>query len=127
MASKTAVIAWSTPPLSLSRSDNICFYSDFELLLVLRGSGEDGQLGIGNIEEKEWVCSIDALSSEKVCSVVAGSRNSLAICEDGKVFLNPFTLYSTVLILNSSGVQASSFSSFLVLGSVLMMFLIGFE
>lgn len=60
MASKTAVIAW--------------------------GSGEDGQLGIGNIEEKEWVCSIDPLSSEKVCSVVAGSRNSLAICEDGKLF-----------------------------------------
>ncbi|KAG6392632.1 hypothetical protein SASPL_146856 [Salvia splendens] len=60
MASKTAVIAW--------------------------GSGEDGQLGIGNNEEREWVCTIEALSSEKVCSVVAGSRNSLAICEDGKLF-----------------------------------------
>ncbi|XP_057784120.1 ultraviolet-B receptor UVR8-like [Salvia miltiorrhiza] len=60
MASKTAVVAW--------------------------GSGEDGQLGIGNNEEKEWVCTIDALSSEKICSVVAGSRNSLAICEDGKLF-----------------------------------------
>ncbi|KAI3451752.1 hypothetical protein Pfo_008417 [Paulownia fortunei] len=60
MASKTAVIAW--------------------------GSGEDGQLGIGNNEEKEWVCTITALRSENVCSVVAGSRNSLAICEDGKLF-----------------------------------------
>ncbi|XP_060191431.1 ultraviolet-B receptor UVR8-like [Lycium barbarum] len=60
MASRTAVIAW--------------------------GSGEDGQLGIGNNEEKEWVCTIKALKSEKVSSVVAGSRNSLAICEDGKLF-----------------------------------------
>lgn len=60
MASKTAVIAW--------------------------GSGEDGQLGIGNTEEKEWVCAIPALRSENVSSVVAGSRNSLAICEDGKLF-----------------------------------------
>lgn len=60
MASRTAVIAW--------------------------GSGEDGQLGIGNNEEKEWVCTIEALKSENVSSVVAGSRNSLAICEDGKLF-----------------------------------------
>lgn len=60
MASRNAVIAW--------------------------GSGEDGQLGIGNNEEKEWVCSIKALESEKVSSVVAGSRNSLAICEDGRLF-----------------------------------------
>ncbi|XP_073033061.1 ultraviolet-B receptor UVR8-like isoform X1 [Primulina eburnea] len=60
MASKTVVIAW--------------------------GSGEDGQLGIGNSEEKEWVCAISALSSSNVCSVVAGSRNSLAICDDGKLF-----------------------------------------
>ncbi|KAA8547815.1 hypothetical protein F0562_004244 [Nyssa sinensis] len=60
MASKTAVIAW--------------------------GSGEDGQLGIGDNEEKEWVCTINSLQSQKVRSVVAGSRNSLAICEDGKLF-----------------------------------------
>ncbi|XP_075475333.1 ultraviolet-B receptor UVR8-like [Primulina tabacum] len=59
MASKTVVIAW--------------------------GSGEDGQMGIGNSEEKEWVCAISALGSSNVCSVVAGSRNSLAICDDGKV------------------------------------------
>ncbi|KAK4368002.1 hypothetical protein RND71_011794 [Anisodus tanguticus] len=60
MASRTAVIAW--------------------------GSGEDGQLGIGNNEERECVCTIKALKNEKVSSVVAGSRNSLAICEDGKLF-----------------------------------------
>ncbi|KAG8384068.1 hypothetical protein BUALT_Bualt04G0079600 [Buddleja alternifolia] len=60
MASKPAVIAW--------------------------GSGEDGQLGIGNNEEKEWVCTITALRNQNVSSVVAGSRNSLAICEDGKLF-----------------------------------------
>ncbi|KZV53871.1 hypothetical protein F511_00137 [Dorcoceras hygrometricum] len=60
MASMTAVIAW--------------------------GSGEDGQLGIGNSEEKEWVCAISSLNSSNVCSVVAGSRNSLGICADGKLF-----------------------------------------
>ncbi|KAL2531582.1 Regulator of chromosome condensation (RCC1) family protein [Abeliophyllum distichum] len=51
-----------------------------------QGSGEDGQLGIGNNEEKEWVCTIASFLSNKVSSVVAGSRNSLAICEDGKLF-----------------------------------------
>lgn len=50
------------------------------------GSGEDGQLGIGNNEEREWVCAITVLHSETVRSVVAGSRNSLAICDDGKLF-----------------------------------------
>ncbi|KAL6520094.1 hypothetical protein OROHE_017237 [Orobanche hederae] len=60
MASKAAVIAW--------------------------GSGEDGQLGIGTNEEKEFVCTITPLRSRSVYSVVAGSRNSLAICEDGKLF-----------------------------------------
>lgn len=55
------------------------------LSLSPRGSGEDGQLGIGNNEEREWVCAITALHSETVRSVVAGSRNSLAICDDGKV------------------------------------------
>jgi hypothetical protein len=50
-----------------------------------RGSGEDGQLGIGTNEDKEWVCTVKALPSQRVRSVVAGSRNSLAICHDGKV------------------------------------------
>lgn len=53
--------------------------------IISWGSGEDGQLGIGNNEEKEWVCAVKALAAQNVCSVVAGSRNSLAICEDGKV------------------------------------------
>ncbi|KAK3035227.1 hypothetical protein RJ639_033861 [Escallonia herrerae] len=60
MASNTAVIAW--------------------------GSGEDGQLGIGNNEERDWVCTVKALPPDNVRSVVAGSRNSLAICQDGKLF-----------------------------------------
>ncbi|XP_022862564.1 ultraviolet-B receptor UVR8-like [Olea europaea var. sylvestris] len=60
MASKTAVISW--------------------------GSGEDGQLGLGNNEERERVCTITSLLSNEVSSVVAGSRNSLAICADGKLF-----------------------------------------
>lgn len=52
---------------------------------VDRGSGEDGQLGTGNNDDKDRVCIVKALESEKVRSVVGGSRNSLAICEDGKV------------------------------------------
>lgn len=55
-------------------------------IILAWGSGEDGQLGIGNIEEKDWVCSINALDNQRVSAVVAGSRNSLAICEDGKLF-----------------------------------------
>ncbi|XP_004304140.1 PREDICTED: ultraviolet-B receptor UVR8 [Fragaria vesca subsp. vesca] len=60
MASDTAIIAW--------------------------GSGEDGQLGIGCNDDKELVCVVTALESQTVRSVVAGSRNSLAICDDGKLF-----------------------------------------
>jgi hypothetical protein len=54
-------------------------------VFICRGSGEDGQLGIGTNEDKEWVCTVKALPSQRVRSVVAGSRNSLAICHDGKV------------------------------------------
>ncbi|XP_023915752.1 ultraviolet-B receptor UVR8 [Quercus suber] len=54
--------------------------------IIAWGSGEDGQLGIGNNEEKEWAYPIKALDSYSVRSVVAGSRNSLAICDDGKLF-----------------------------------------
>lgn len=50
-----------------------------------RGSGEDGQLGMGDWEEKDWVYSIRSLESKNVVAVVAGSRNSLAICENGNV------------------------------------------
>ncbi|KAJ6369719.1 hypothetical protein OIU76_028046 [Salix suchowensis] len=57
-----------------------------ESSVIAWGSGEDGQLGIGNNEDKEWVCVVKALEPYKVRSVVAGSRNSLAICDDGKLF-----------------------------------------
>ncbi|KAL0720037.1 hypothetical protein Bca4012_069361 [Brassica carinata] len=51
-----------------------------------RGSGEDGQLGIGTNEEKEWACVVETLEPYSVRSVVSGSRNSLAICHDGSMF-----------------------------------------
>ncbi|EFJ13051.1 hypothetical protein SELMODRAFT_182077 [Selaginella moellendorffii] len=60
MASRTCVLAW--------------------------GAGEDGQLGLGNLQDKDSVCVVDALRDHNVVSVVAGSRNSLAICEDGRLF-----------------------------------------
>lgn len=52
---------------------------------MLRGSGEDGQLGMGNWEEKDWAYSIKSLEPKNVVAVVAGSRNSLAICGNGQV------------------------------------------
>lgn len=69
----------------------------------LRGSGEDGQLGIGNNEEREWVCVVQALEPHNVRSVVAGSRNSLAICDDGKVSIAtpPFCFYICLYIHSS--------------------------
>lgn len=50
-----------------------------------RGSGEDGQLGLGTDEDKELACVVEALEPFTIRSVVGGSRNSLAICDDGKV------------------------------------------
>eukprot|EP00262_Sarcandra_glabra_P007589 TRINITY_DN20487_c0_g1_i1.p1 TRINITY_DN20487_c0_g1~~TRINITY_DN20487_c0_g1_i1.p1 ORF type:complete len:397 (+),score=64.11 TRINITY_DN20487_c0_g1_i1:104-1294(+) len=55
-------------------------------IILAWGSGEDGQLGIGNSEEKDWVCSLKALHNEHVSALVAGSRNSLAICDNGKLY-----------------------------------------
>lgn len=55
------------------------------ILLLFRGSGEDGQLGLGTDEEKELASVVEALEPFNVRSVVGGSRNSLAICDDGKV------------------------------------------
>ncbi|KAJ8428253.1 hypothetical protein Cgig2_011933 [Carnegiea gigantea] len=64
MRTETAVIAWSLSHTQIS-------------------SREDGQLGLGNDEDREWVCEVKALKSYSVSSVVAGSRNFLAICDDG--------------------------------------------
>nr|CAB3483027.1 unnamed protein product [Digitaria exilis] len=50
------------------------------------GSGEDGQLGMGENEEKDWAYCVEALEPYNVTAVVAGSRNSLAICVDGRLF-----------------------------------------
>ncbi|TVU05773.1 hypothetical protein EJB05_48956 [Eragrostis curvula] len=50
------------------------------------GSGEDGQLGMGDSEEKDWAHAVAALEPYAVTAVVAGSRNSLAICKDGRLF-----------------------------------------
>ncbi|KAL2335285.1 hypothetical protein Fmac_016498 [Flemingia macrophylla] len=54
--------------------------------IIAWGSGEDGQLGIGNNEERGWVCVVKSLQPHRLRSVVAGSRNSLAIADDGKLF-----------------------------------------
>lgn len=50
------------------------------------GSGEDGQLGMGDWEEKDSVHSITSLEPKNVVAVVAGSRNSLAICGNGQLY-----------------------------------------
>ncbi|CAN1788715.1 Ultraviolet-B receptor UVR8 [Linum perenne] len=54
--------------------------------VIAWGAGEDGQLGLGDNEDREWVSVVKALEPYRVRSVVAGSRNSLAICDDGKLF-----------------------------------------
>jgi hypothetical protein len=40
---------------------------------------------MGNWEEMDWATPIKSLEKYSVTAVVAGSRNSLAICEDGRV------------------------------------------
>ncbi|OAY65797.1 Ultraviolet-B receptor UVR8 [Ananas comosus] len=55
-------------------------------LVLAWGSGEDGQLGMGDWEEKDWVRPIKTLEPYNVTAVVAGSRNSLAICDNGHLF-----------------------------------------
>ncbi|XP_020586117.1 ultraviolet-B receptor UVR8-like [Phalaenopsis equestris] len=55
-------------------------------LILAWGSGEDGQLGMGDWEDKDWVYSVKAVEGRDFTAVVAGSRNSLAICNDGKLF-----------------------------------------
>jgi hypothetical protein len=56
------------------------------VLFFCRGAGEDGQLGLGGFDNKDHVCRIEALSQIRVSSIVAGSRNSLAITEDGQLY-----------------------------------------
>lgn len=55
-------------------------------IVLAWGAGEDGQLGLGDLEDRPRTCEVEALKNEKVLSVVGGSRNSLAICEDGRLF-----------------------------------------
>jgi len=40
---------------------------------------------MGGSEEKDWAHCVEALEPYNVTAVVAGSRNSLAICNDGRV------------------------------------------
>lgn len=105
MASDTAIITWYllTFPLPivawLAAPTHWLTESKARFFLFLRGSGEDGQLGIGTNDDKERVCVVTALDSQSVRSVVAGSRNSLAICEDGKVGPSPFICFCILLFV----------------------------
>lgn len=69
----------------MSRDDATAADFSFPLVRACRGSGEDGQLGMGGNEEKDWAHCVEALEPYNVTAVVAGSRNSLAICDDGRV------------------------------------------
>jgi hypothetical protein len=40
---------------------------------------------MGGYEEEDWARGVAALDALAVSAVVAGSRNSLAICADGRV------------------------------------------
>ena len=50
------------------------------------GSNGNGQLGLGNNEEKKSPTLITALSNITVSSIAAGGYNSLALTTDGKVY-----------------------------------------
>ncbi|KAH9298425.1 hypothetical protein KI387_030107, partial [Taxus chinensis] len=62
------------------------------------GAGEDGQLGVGNSEDRDTLCQVhlqleeapldqeQEQEQERVISVVAGSRNSLAISQHGRLY-----------------------------------------
>lgn len=97
----TAVLAWYARSL-LAAAPRLFFFfffrdvgaplidvSFFPHRGLCRGSGEDGQLGMGDSEEKDWSHPVDALEPYAVTAVVAGSRNSLAICQDGRVRPRP--------------------------------------
>jgi hypothetical protein len=47
---------------------------------------------MGGNEEKDWAHCVEALAPYAVTAVVAGSRNSLAICDDGRVRPLPLPL-----------------------------------
>ncbi|KAL2610465.1 hypothetical protein R1flu_029038 [Riccia fluitans] len=49
------------------------------------GAGEDGQLGLGNSEDRHRVSVVEALSSVTIVGVVAGSRNSVAFSDEGEL------------------------------------------
>jgi hypothetical protein len=98
----------------------------------LRGSGEDGQLGIGDNEEKECVCAVKGLDFHSVRSVVAGSRNSLAICHDGKVssllsrtfffFFHSIALDS-LLLISTAAAAAIIMIDFVFVGWLLVVYM----
>jgi len=79
------------------------------VLFFCRGAGEDGQLGLGGFDNKDHVCRIEALSQIRVSSIVAGSRNSLAITEDGQVPVH--CLIAHLFMLVKRGVQLIFFGS----------------
>lgn len=91
----TAVLAWCAHSPSSSLARGAARGTPFHpatrwplialVLVSCRGSGEDGQLGMGGNEEKDWPHFVEALGPYAVTAVVAGSRNSLAICDDGRV------------------------------------------
>lgn len=54
---------------------------------------------MGGNEEKDWAHCVEALAPYAVTAVVAGSRNSLAICDDGRV--RPVSLFVLVHFLAS--------------------------
>jgi hypothetical protein len=67
---------------------------------------------MGDSEEKDWAHAVAALEPYAVTAVVAGSRNSLAICQDGRVRPRllpppplplPSLLLDQALVLSDSG------------------------
>lgn len=80
-------------------------------------------MGIGNNEEREWVCAIKSLDSQSIRSVVAGSRNSLAICHDGKVPSFYSIAYSRFLIFTAATIIVNFFVGCRVIGCLIVVYM----
>ncbi|CAI5946120.1 unnamed protein product [Closterium sp. NIES-64] len=60
------------------------------------GANEDGQLGTGALAHSAALQLVPALAGADVVQLVAGSRNSLALTQDGRVFLWGWNQRSTL-------------------------------
>ncbi|CAI7859451.1 unnamed protein product, partial [Closterium sp. NIES-54] len=65
-------------------------------LIYSWGANEDGQLGTGALAHSAALQLVPALAGADVVQLVGGSRNSLALTQDGRVFVWGWNQRSTL-------------------------------